>query len=284
MLAYWAFPLLIPSHYPISMKNPSSPTISHLIQALLLLFFFLFSIYNCLRNLNLSTKMTIKTGANHACAACKYQRRRCSKDCVLAPYFPADKAKLFQYAHRLFGVHNIMKILKQVHVEQQEEAMRSIIYESYIRAIYPVHGCYGAICLLNFQLQQSIEELRYVHTRLAICKEQCQYQIPPSPVSSSSQLDSGTSSNSNLTMPLMTPSNFFVEADDDLANKISRVHLTNGNNIMNDVIQSYYLDFPPQQEIVPHDYEGTPFDSIMDDRQPYNESKEAGFDSTRYRR
>ena len=116
--------------------------------------------------------MTIKGGTSQACAACKYQRRRCSKDCALAPYFPADQPKMFQNAHRLFGVCNIMKILKQVHPSQKDETMTSIIYESNMRSRFPVHGCCGVIWQLHYQIQQVAEELRLVRSRVDMVKEQ----------------------------------------------------------------------------------------------------------------
>ncbi|KAE8672560.1 hypothetical protein F3Y22_tig00111837pilonHSYRG00296 [Hibiscus syriacus] len=37
--------------------------------------------------------MTLKGGATSACTACKYQRRKCIPECLLAPYFPADQTK-----------------------------------------------------------------------------------------------------------------------------------------------------------------------------------------------
>ncbi|KAF3444742.1 hypothetical protein FNV43_RR14435 [Rhamnella rubrinervis] len=138
--------------------------------------------------------MTIKGGTSQACAACKYQRRRCSKECALAPYFPAEKAKEFQNAHRLFGVRNIMNILKQVPPQQKEDAMTSIIFESDMRAQYPIRGCMGIISQLHIQIQQVIDELRMVQSKIAICKEQFQY-------------NSSSSNNNNQIMPLTPPNN-----------------------------------------------------------------------------
>nr|CAD1818355.1 unnamed protein product [Ananas comosus var. bracteatus] len=59
--------------------------------------------------------MMAKGGTSRpACAACKHQRRKCTADCPLALYFPADQPKQFQNAHRLFGVSNILRILKDL--------------------------------------------------------------------------------------------------------------------------------------------------------------------------
>ncbi|KAL0330702.1 UNVERIFIED_CONTAM: LOB domain-containing protein 22 [Sesamum angustifolium] len=73
-----------------------------------------------------------------ACAACKYQRRRCAPDCPLAPFFPADRVKEFLNAHKLFGVGNIIKILKKVPQHERQNAMRSVIFEANVRARDPV--------------------------------------------------------------------------------------------------------------------------------------------------
>ncbi|KAK7840537.1 lob domain-containing protein 22 [Quercus suber] len=102
--------------------------------------------------------MTLTTKS--ACAACKYQRRKCGKDCPLAPFFPAEEFKSFQYAHRLFGVSNIMKILKQVHPADREKAMRSVKYESEMWAKFPNTGCYGIVQQLQLRLQEATGELQ----------------------------------------------------------------------------------------------------------------------------
>jgi hypothetical protein len=110
----------------------------------------------------------IKT--NKACAACKYQRRKCSKDCPLAPYFPADKPKMFGNAHRLYGVSNILKILKDIDDDKKDDAMKSIIFESDIRAKFRVHGCFGVIKYYEGLIKESIKELDEVESLLDYCK------------------------------------------------------------------------------------------------------------------
>ena len=134
-------------------------------------------------------RMTVKGGTSQACAACKYQRRKCSDQCPLAPYFPASNPKLFQNAHRLFGVSNMMKILKKVNDDQKHDAMQSIIYESNMRQRFPVHGCCGIIRQLYQQVQQTMDELCHVNARLHMIREQqfhCQNNnnnlpLPPTP-------------------------------------------------------------------------------------------------------
>ncbi|KAF3953340.1 hypothetical protein CMV_021206 [Castanea mollissima] len=102
--------------------------------------------------------MTLTTKS--ACAACKYQRRKCANDCPLAPFFPAEEFESFQYAHRLFGVSNIMKILKQVHPADREKAMRSVKYESEMWTTFPNTGCYGIVQQLQLRIQEATGELQ----------------------------------------------------------------------------------------------------------------------------
>ncbi|KAL6497507.1 hypothetical protein OROHE_027136 [Orobanche hederae] len=117
--------------------------------------------------------MTVKGGTSPACAVCKYQRRRCSPNCPLAPYFPSDQTKTFRNVHRLFGVSNVTKILESLDTDdQKEDAMKSIIYESEMRQRFPVHGCSMVVCQLRSQLHCAIEELRCIYAQIAACKEQ----------------------------------------------------------------------------------------------------------------
>ncbi|XP_057812862.2 LOB domain-containing protein 27 isoform X2 [Cryptomeria japonica] len=118
--------------------------------------------------------MTGKGGTGQACAACKYQRRKCSPDCPLAPYFPPDQPKQFLNVHKLFGVSNILRILRQVNDTQKSDAMKSIIYQANAREKDPVHGCFGIIVLLHAQVERLKEELEIVRSQLMVCEQQNQ--------------------------------------------------------------------------------------------------------------
>lgn len=132
----------------------------------------------------------MKGGTSQACAACKYQRRKCSDKCPLAPYFPADDPQRFQNAHRLFGVSNMMKTLKEVRDDQKRAAMDTIMYESYMRQRDPVHGCYGIIRYLYQQLEQQTAALNFINEKIGrIREQQCSFdrlQRPLPPLYSSS--------------------------------------------------------------------------------------------------
>ncbi|GER27727.1 LOB domain-containing protein [Striga asiatica] len=117
--------------------------------------------------------MTVKGGSTPACAVCKYQRRRCSLNCPLAPYFPANQPKMFQNVHRLFGVSNVTKILESLdNPIHKDDAMKSIIFEAEMRHNFPVQGCCVILSQLRFQIQCALEELHHLNSKIADCKEQ----------------------------------------------------------------------------------------------------------------
>ncbi|KAE9584685.1 hypothetical protein Lal_00021113 [Lupinus albus] len=125
-------------------------------------------------NNNNNTNNNLRNGNNttQACAACKYQRRKCAPDCILAPYFPHDRQRQFLNAHKLFGVSNITKIIKFVEPHEKDQAMRTIIYQSDMRANDPVGGCYRYIQDLHNQIEYHRAELELVLQNLAIFRAQ----------------------------------------------------------------------------------------------------------------
>ncbi|KAH7839107.1 hypothetical protein Vadar_007052 [Vaccinium darrowii] len=115
---------------------------------------------------------TTKPNATSACAACKYQRRKCAPDCILAPYFPHDRQRQFLNAHKLFGVSNITKIIRSLDPPQKDQAMRTIVFQSDVRANDPVGGCYRIIRELQRQIEYNKAELVVVLQQLAFCRAQ----------------------------------------------------------------------------------------------------------------
>ncbi|KAJ4900988.1 LOB domain-containing protein 25 [Raphanus sativus] len=98
---------------------------------------------------------------NSPCAACKFLRRKCTSDCVFAPYFPPEEPTKFANVHRIFGASNVSKILQEVAPHQREDAVNSLAYEAEARLRDPVYGCVGAISVLQRQvlgLQRELEE------------------------------------------------------------------------------------------------------------------------------
>ncbi|XP_012840473.1 PREDICTED: LOB domain-containing protein 27-like [Erythranthe guttata] len=113
----------------------------------------------------------VKGSTTPACAACKYQRRKCSPKCPLAPYFPANQPKTFQCVHRLFGVSNVTKTLRSLKTDiEKDDAMKSIIFESKMREQFPVEGCTRVIQDLRLQIHYALQELNRVHAQLAACR------------------------------------------------------------------------------------------------------------------
>lgn len=105
------------------------------------------------------------------CASCRYQRRRCSKDCPFAPYFPSDKQQMFINVHRLFRLSYLKKILRYVTADEKDDAIKSIIFESDIRARFRSHGCLGIIWYYQHKIQESLQELNYLKMLIASCKQ-----------------------------------------------------------------------------------------------------------------
>ncbi|XP_038701199.1 LOB domain-containing protein 22-like [Tripterygium wilfordii] len=100
--------------------------------------------------------------ATQACAACKYQRRKCAPNCLLAPYFPPHLQKDFLNAHKLFGVSNIAKTIRKCKPHQRDAAVKSLIFHATARANDPVWGCVPIIAKLERDLQMAQAELRFV--------------------------------------------------------------------------------------------------------------------------
>ncbi|XP_030464426.1 LOB domain-containing protein 12-like [Syzygium oleosum] len=88
------------------------------------------------------------------CASCKLLRRRCSKDCIFAPYFPPHDPHKFAIVHKVFGASNISKMLQELPVNQRGDAVSSLVYEANARVRDPVYGCAGTISYLQNQLSQ----------------------------------------------------------------------------------------------------------------------------------
>ncbi|XP_010540188.1 PREDICTED: LOB domain-containing protein 22 [Tarenaya hassleriana] len=108
------------------------------------------------------------TSTSPACAACKYQRKKCSKNCLLAPHFPHDRQTQFINAHKLFGVSNITKMIKNMEESQRVLAMNNLILEADMRARDPVGGIYRVVHNLQQQIESTKADLDLVLQHLAL--------------------------------------------------------------------------------------------------------------------
>ncbi|XP_042515417.1 LOB domain-containing protein 24-like [Macadamia integrifolia] len=110
------------------------------------------------------------------CAACKSLRRRCPKDCILAPYFPSNDPQRFASVHKIFGAGNITKILQQLPVHQRAEAADCMSFEATSRIQDPVYGCVGILSQLQQQILITQRELEMTQAQLAFYSAKQQQQ------------------------------------------------------------------------------------------------------------
>lgn len=97
--------------------------------------------------------------SNSPCAACKFLRRKCTQECVFAPYFPPDQPRKFENVHKVFGASNVAKLLNELNATQREDAVNSLAYEAEYRLRDPVYGCVGLISILQHKLKQVQDDL-----------------------------------------------------------------------------------------------------------------------------
>ncbi|WOH06999.1 hypothetical protein DCAR_0626428 [Daucus carota subsp. sativus] len=149
------------------------------------------------------------------CAACKYLRRRCPRDCIFSPYFPPTNPHRFSCVHRIFGASNVGKMLQQLPVELRGEAAETLYYEAQCRMENPVYGCVGIITQLHQQINEAERELARAQAQIAFHRhasnahrplpQQDQLEVEPSApeaVTDSSWLDQNEFDVSALMSPL----------------------------------------------------------------------------------
>ncbi|KAL6553135.1 hypothetical protein OROGR_006977 [Orobanche gracilis] len=107
------------------------------------------------------------SSSNSPCAACKCLRRKCTQECVFAPYFPSDNPQKFTNVHKVFGASNVTKILNELSAAEREDAVNSLAYEAEYRLRDPVYGCVGIISYLQHKLKQVQHDLEDAKKELA---------------------------------------------------------------------------------------------------------------------
>lgn len=107
-----------------------------------------------------------------ACASCKHQRKKCTEKCILAPFFPVEKNREFQAVHKVFGVSNIAKTLKNLNHEDRKRAADSLIWEAFCWQKDPINGPYGehkrVFEELNLYKTQYLNQLQITRGRAAM--------------------------------------------------------------------------------------------------------------------
>ncbi|XP_057948733.1 LOB domain-containing protein 12-like [Malania oleifera] len=117
-------------------------------------------------------------GGNSPCASCKLLRRRCTKDCIFAPYFPSDNPNKFAIVHKVFGASNISKMLQELPVHQRADAVSSLVYEANARMKDPVYGCVGAISYLQNEVSQLQMQLAVAQAEILCIQMQQEAAMP----------------------------------------------------------------------------------------------------------
>ncbi|KAL6661117.1 hypothetical protein ACP70R_000501 [Stipagrostis hirtigluma subsp. patula] len=102
------------------------------------------------------------------CAACKYLRRRCASDCVLAPYFPASQPQRYANVHAVFGTSNVTRLLQSLPLQERGPAADTMAAEAYWRVQDPVYGCTGVISRLQEEIRAAQRELARTRAQLAV--------------------------------------------------------------------------------------------------------------------
>ncbi|XP_014502984.1 LOB domain-containing protein 12 [Vigna radiata var. radiata] len=117
-------------------------------------------------------------GGNSPCASCKLLRRRCTKDCIFAPYFPSDEPQKFAIVHKVFGASNVSKMLQELPVQQRADAVSSLVYEASARVRDPVYGCVGAISYLQNQVADLQMQLAVAQAEILCIQMENESLIP----------------------------------------------------------------------------------------------------------
>nr|XP_004305435.2 PREDICTED: LOB domain-containing protein 2-like [Fragaria vesca subsp. vesca] len=98
-------------------------------------------------------KCHVTPGTIPACAACKHQRKKCSEGCTLAPYFPVERNREFQAVHKVFGVSNVTKMVKNANEANRRKVVDSLVWEALCRQKDPVLGPYGEYRMIFDELK-----------------------------------------------------------------------------------------------------------------------------------
>ncbi|OMO59078.1 hypothetical protein CCACVL1_25114 [Corchorus capsularis] len=108
------------------------------------------------------------TGLGSSCGACKFLRRRCTSECVFAPYFCYDEATThFAAVHKVFGASNVSKLLLHLPIHNRSDAAVTISYEALARIRDPIYGCVAHIYALQQQVANLQEEIELLINQMS---------------------------------------------------------------------------------------------------------------------
>lgn len=178
--------------------------------------------------------------SSSSCAACKLLKRRCTPNCIFAPYFRSDECKKFAKVHKVFGASNVSKILVEVPEEQREDTVNSLAYEAEARLKDPVYGCIGAIALLQRKMVELQHDLAIAKARLA------RYAAAAATATAASTTTTSSSDmifNANVGLPPFPDFDFSTSCDftDTFCHSSSSQLLLGRNEAGDDFIQIPYI-------------------------------------------
>ncbi|TKY68558.1 LOB domain-containing protein 28 [Spatholobus suberectus] len=126
----------------------------------------------------------------YACPLCRHQRRRHDDNCVFGQYFPDNRSTDFERACRLFGLGNLLRLMRSVEPSERQVVADSILREANTWANDPIRGAFGHAVNLTSEIHFFEEELETVNKLLAYCQDQARQANPTSQM--------GISSSSNI--------------------------------------------------------------------------------------
>lgn len=119
---------------------------------------------------------------HYACVLCRYQHKRHDASCQFGQYFPSNRASDFENACRLFGLANLLRLMRCAEPSQRQVMANSILTEASMFGNDPIHGALGQVLTLNNQIQSAERELDFVNTMLAQCSLQSTSNVSNTPL------------------------------------------------------------------------------------------------------
>ncbi|XLR49345.1 hypothetical protein S83_000017 [Arachis hypogaea] len=100
------------------------------------------------------------------CAVCKYRSRKCTPECIFAPYFPANNPERFECVRRLYSASKVGKFLVERPPSQREDMVKALAFEWKARYHNPVYGCTLEIMILKHLIDQNSALLEKIKIEL----------------------------------------------------------------------------------------------------------------------
>ncbi|XP_010507371.2 PREDICTED: LOB domain-containing protein 28-like [Camelina sativa] len=116
------------------------------------------------------------------CAACKYLRRKCTKDCVFAPYFPTNKQESYEMVHKVFGASHVASLINEIPPSHRDFAMSTLAWEAQLRHIDPIHGVNSILDPLQYQLKDLQNQIAIAKNELSSSFGMVPKFVPPPPI------------------------------------------------------------------------------------------------------